>query len=169
MGKPQRLPESISTRIHVYQNPRLLESTSTRIHVYQNPRLLESTPTRIHVYHNLLFSTNAIIRLIESYRRPSKTACVYTYASTTKTPDYLFTSFSIYSFSLLYITSYSQQELYTLRSRQNLYYSFESSLKPLRALTLSITLVAVESCLNIYTSLQQQYRRRKLIALSLDR
>ena len=91
----------------VYQNPHPLESTSTRIYVHQNPHLLESTPTRIHVHHNLPFSTNAVIRSIESYRRPSKTACVRAHASTTKTPDYLFTSFSIYSFSLLYITSYS--------------------------------------------------------------
>ena len=40
----------------------------------------------------------------------------------------------LYSFSLLYTTSCSQQELYTLRFRQNLYYSFESSLKSLRTL-----------------------------------
>ena len=38
--------------------------------------------------------------------------------------------------SLLYATSCSLQELYTLRFRQNLYYSFKSSLKPLRALIL---------------------------------
>ena len=38
--------------------------------------------------------------------------------------------------SLLYATSYTLQELYTLRFRQNLYYSFKSSLKPLRALIL---------------------------------
>ena len=37
--------------------------------------------------------------------------------------------------SLLYITSCSQQELYTLRFRQNLYYFFESSPKPLCTLT----------------------------------
>ena len=101
MGKPRRLLESISTRIYVYQNPHLLESTSTRIYNYQNLRLLESTPTRIYVYYNLPFSTNAVIRLIESYRRPLKTACVYTHAPTTKTPNYLFTSFSIFLFSSL--------------------------------------------------------------------
>ena len=109
---------------------------STRIHVYQNPRLPESTPTRIHVHYNLLFSTNAVTRSIESYRRPSKTACVCAYALTTKTPNYLFTSFSVYSFSLLYTTSCSQQELYTLRFRQNLYYSFKSPLKSLYTLIL---------------------------------
>ena len=36
--------------------------------------------------------------------------------------------------SLLYATSCSQQELYTLKFRQNLYYSFKSFLKPLYAL-----------------------------------
>ena len=140
MGKPQRLLESTSTRIYVYQNLYLLESTSTRIYVYQNPYLPESTPTRIHVHYNPLFSTNAVTRSIESYQRPSKTAYVRTHVSTTKTPNYLFTSFSMYSFSLLYATSYSQQELYTLRSRQNLYYSFESSLKPLYALIVYLRL-----------------------------
>ena len=38
--------------------------------------------------------------------------------------------------SLLYITSYTLQELYTLRFKQNLYYSFKSSPEPLRALIL---------------------------------
>ena len=131
-----RLLESISTRIYAYQNLYLLESTSTRIYTYQNLRLLESITTRIYVYHNLLFSTNAVIRLIKSCQRPLKTTYIRAHILTTKTPNYLFTSFSIYSFSLLYIISYSQQELYTLRFRQNLYYSFKSSPKPLRALIL---------------------------------
>ena len=95
-----RLLESMSTRIYVYQNPRLLESTSTRIHVYQNPRPLESTSTRIHAHQNPrpLFSTNAITRSIESYQRPSKTACVRTHVSTTKTSNYLFISLSYIPF-----------------------------------------------------------------------
>ena len=132
MGKPQRLLESMSTIIHVYQNLYLLESTSTRIHAYQN----------------LPFSTNAVIRLTKSYRRPSKTAYVYAHVLTTKTPNYLFTSFSIYSFSLLYATSYSQQELYTLRFRQNLYYSFKSSLKSLCALILRYVKIPTTKIVN---------------------
>ena len=113
MGEPRRPLESTSTIIHVHQNPRLLESTSTRIHVYQNPRPLESTSTRIHVHQNLPFSTNAVIRSIESYQRPSKTARVCAHALTTKTPNYLSTSFSIFPFSSLYNVLFLARAIYS--------------------------------------------------------
>ena len=65
-----------------------------------------------------------------------KPTCACAYASATKTLKYLVINF-LYSFlSLLYIMSCTQQELYTLRFRQNLYYSFKFSLKPLCALIL---------------------------------
>ena len=86
--------------------------TSTRIHVYQNPRLPESTSTRIHVHQNPPFSTNAVTRSIESYRRPSKTARARAHASTTKTPNYLSTSFSIFPFSSLYNILFLARAIY---------------------------------------------------------
>ena len=86
--------------------------TSTIIHIYQNLYLLESISTRIHVHQNLLFSTNAVIRSIESYRRPSKTTCVRAHALTTKTPDYLSTSFSVFPFSSLHNVLFLVRAIY---------------------------------------------------------
>ena len=61
--------------------------------------------------------------------------CVRTYTSTTKTPNYLITRSSRYSF-LFFIQDLILHKSYTLRFRQNLYHSFRSTLKSLRALTL---------------------------------
>ena len=60
--------------------------------------------------------------------------------------------------SLLYATSCTLQELYTHIFRQNLYYSFKSSPKPLRALTPKLTTRHIQlyllRCITILTSLQ---------------
>ena len=68
------------------------------------------------------------------YRSLSKTAYARAHASTTKNHDYLIMRFSRYS--LLFFTQrLILYKSYTLRFRQNLYHSFKSTLKSLRALT----------------------------------
>src|SRR6266702_3376614 len=71
------------------------------------------------------------VRSIEFHRSLLKTMCTRTHALTTKTPNYLITKFSCYSFLFRLILYKS----YTLRLRYNLYRSFESTLNSLRALT----------------------------------
>ena len=70
------------------------------------------------------------------YRSPSKTACARAHASTTKNPDYLIMRFSRYSF-LFFTRRLILYKSYTFRFRWNLYHSFRSTLKSLRALTVS--------------------------------
>ena len=86
-----------------------------------------------------------------------KSTWAYTYAFTAKTPN-IQLHVSIFLF-LLYVTFCTQQELYTLRFRQNLYYFFKSSPKPLRALILR--------CVKITTIKMANKPKSLLITISI--